>query len=312
MFDIVRYADSRRDEWNAFIAQSKNGTFLLDRRYMDYHRDRFADFSLMIYYKGQLMAVMPANAVKDCFWTHQGLTYGGLVMAETATAAKVQQLFRELGDYLKDTGFVRVIYKPVPHIFHRIPAEEDIYALFSVAQAQVIDRCVSSTVDLSRAVKWSYGRRYGANKARKLGVLVEESADWKGFWEVLEQNLMRQFGVLPVHSLSEIMLLHERFPEQIRLFTASLDDRIVGGTVLYVTPDVVHTQYISASVEGKRVCALDALFEEILLQRTWGARYFDFGTSNSKEDSSLAESLIFQKEGFGGRAICYDVYEWNL
>ena len=37
MFEIRRYSADKADEWNAFVATSKNGTFLFDRRYMDYH-----------------------------------------------------------------------------------------------------------------------------------------------------------------------------------------------------------------------------------------------------------------------------------
>ena len=47
--DIRRYTPEKADEWNRFVAQSKNGTFLFDRRYMDYHADRFQDHSLMFY-----------------------------------------------------------------------------------------------------------------------------------------------------------------------------------------------------------------------------------------------------------------------
>lgn len=60
-FSIIRYAPALADEWNGFVARSKNGTFLFDRRYMDYHSDRFEDYSLMFYREGRLYALMPAN-----------------------------------------------------------------------------------------------------------------------------------------------------------------------------------------------------------------------------------------------------------
>ena len=80
MFDIRRYSADRADEWNAFVAVSKNATFLFDRRYMDYHSDRFQDCSLMVYYKSSLYALLPANLKGDTLYSHQGLTYGGLLM----------------------------------------------------------------------------------------------------------------------------------------------------------------------------------------------------------------------------------------
>ena len=93
MFDIIRYSADKADEWNAFVAASKNGTFLFDRRYMDYHSDRFLDHSLMFYEKGRLYAVMPANDDKHgTLFSHQGLTYGGLIMDKGCRAAKVHDL----------------------------------------------------------------------------------------------------------------------------------------------------------------------------------------------------------------------------
>ena len=313
MFDIVRYTADKEAEWNAFVAQSKNGTFLFDRSYMDYHSDRFQDYSLMFYYEKRLYAVLPANDDgKGTLWSHAGLTYGSLVMSEKTTAAHVQQLFRELNDDLRMKGFRHVIYKPVPHIFHRIPAEEDVYALFSVCNACLIDRSISSTIDLAHQPKWHRDRRYGINKASHHGVSATESDDWQGFWDVLQQNLWQKYQAHPVHSVQEIVLLHSRFPDNIRLFTAVKDGRILGGTVLYVTPMVIHAQYISASTEGKQLRVIDALFDYILHHCDWDARFFDFGTSNEEDGHVLVEPLIYQKEGFGARGICYDTYSWTL
>lgn len=47
MFEIRRYRDSDKNAWNNFVKLSKQGTFLLDRAYMEYHRKRFNDDSLM-------------------------------------------------------------------------------------------------------------------------------------------------------------------------------------------------------------------------------------------------------------------------
>ena len=312
MFEIVRYTADKAEEWNKFVAESKNGTFLFDRHYMDYHSDRFEDYSLMFYRDGGLYALLPANREDNILWSHRGLTYGGIILNTESTAARIQQLFRELNDYLRADGFIKVVYKPVPHIFHRIPSEEDIYSLFSVCDAKLIDRSISSTLILQYPLKWHRDRRYGINKAKAHDVTVDESQDLKGFWEVLTFNLRNKYDSCPVHSLEEIELLHDRFPQQIRLFTASKDGKVLGGTVLYITSTVVHTQYISANLEGKQWRVIDALFDYLLHECDWQQRYFDFGTSNEEDGRILVEPLIYQKEGFGGRGICYDWYEWTL
>ena len=79
--EIQQYIPALRPEWDCFIANSRNGTFLFFRNYMDYHSDRFIDNSLLFRYKGKLIAVLPANREGDVLWSHQGLTYGGLVLS---------------------------------------------------------------------------------------------------------------------------------------------------------------------------------------------------------------------------------------
>ena len=44
---IEHYTTGHKAEWDDFVARSRNGTFLLQRGYMDYHSDRFRDCSWM-------------------------------------------------------------------------------------------------------------------------------------------------------------------------------------------------------------------------------------------------------------------------
>ena len=313
MFGIKRYSSEKALEWNHFVATAKNGTFLFDRRYMDYHSDRFRDYSLMFYLDDQLYALLPANAKDDTLYSHQGLTYGGLVMSEHCRMAEIGELFRQLNDYLLTEGFHTVVYKPIPSFYCSLPSEEDLFALTGVCHAAISSRSVASVVDLTHRLSLSKLRKRGIRKASNQGLIVEESADFPAFWKVLEENLLEKYHATPVHSLAEMGLLHERFPLNIRLFVVKKDDRIVGGTVLYISRDIVKTQYISADAEGKKMGAIDILFDSLLSQfEEERYHYFDFGTSNLPEDNSLNESLIQQKEGFGGRAVCYDTYEWKL
>ena len=313
MFDIIRYSPERKSEWDGFVAQSKNGTFLFFRDYMDYHSDRFADHALMFYAGGRLYALLPANIKDGVLHSHQGLTYGGLVMREDAAAAAVVTLFSELNAYLKAEGVSRVAYKSIPWIYHLQPSGEDLYALFKVCRARISARDISSTIILGDRIKWHRDRRYGVNKARRSGVSVRRSDDLRAFWRVLDLNLGSKYGVKPVHTVEEMELLKSRFPDNIILYVAEKDGEVLGGTVLYVTGQVVHAQYISASPEGKRLRVIDAIYDVILNNDYAGFRhYFDFGKSTEDCGAILNENLIYQKEGFGGRGVCYDTYEWEV
>lgn len=312
MFEIRRYTPEQQKEWDSFVNQSKNGTFLFLRPYMDYHSDRFNDYSLMFYLQGRLYALLPANKKGATLQSHGGLTYGGLIMNGKATAGNIVTLFQELNSWLRKEGFQKVLYKCVPWIYHLLPAEEDLYAIFRSCNARLAARDIASVIDMRRPLRWSRDRKYGINRVRNSGVEIERSLDFEGFWRVLDWNLKSTYNARPVHTLQEIELLHERFPRNILLYTARKDGEVIGGTVIYLTPRTAHAQYISANAEGKHLRVIDAIYNKVLHEDLTGFDYFDFGKSTEQQGQYLNTSLIYQKEGFGGRGVCYDWYEWEL
>ena len=313
MIQIVRYTAERAKEWNDFVASSKNATFLFNRSYMDYHSDRFHDHSLLFYLDNRLYALLPANVAGDTLYSHQGLSYGGLVVCSKATALNCCQMFESLAHYLRAHGIKRVCYKPMAWPYRDSPSEEDLYALFYSCRARVISRDVASFIDLQNRMAFSELRRRCARKAQKRGLTACQTSDFEGFWNILTQNLSAKYHAAPVHTLEEITMLSGRFPDNIRLFACYDGDEMLGGTVLYLTKHVAKMQYISASPKGKDCGALDCLFDWLINGDVLSQRYCDMGTSAVSHDSNqVNESLIFQKEGFGARAVCYDEYEWEL
>ena len=310
--EIRRYRREYKELWNSFVSKARNATFLFDRNYMDYHADRFDDNSFMFYHKGKLKAVLPANVAGDTLYSHQGLTYGGLLLDKKATVEDVLECFDSLNSWLRENGISKVVYKALPWIYQQYPSEEDLYALTWKCKAQLISRDISSSIVIDNKLKFAESRKSGIRKALSLNIEVGESHDVDGFWHVLEDNLGNRYNAKPVHTASEMKLLMSRFPNNIRLYVAKMNGEIVGGTLIYVTPQVVHTQYISASVEGKKHGALDLLFDYIINKVYANCRYFDFGKSTEQGGAYLNEPLIFQKEGFGGRGVCYDWYQWEL
>ena len=312
MFDIVRYTPEHKAEWNRFVAQSKNGTFLFNRDYMDYHSDRFQDCSLMFYRERRLYALMPANRKGDVFQSHAGLTYGGLVMDEKTTAALTVTLFRELNEYLRANGFHHVHYKCIPWMYHQMAAEEDLYAMARTCNARLQERDLGTVIIQRNAVRWERVRRRALKRAVEAGLTVERSTDYAGFWQVLDDNLRTKYNSQPVHTLDEITLLASRFPDNIVLYLAKLGDDILAGMVIYVSAQVARAQYSSATPLGKLLGAIDILYDRIVCNDYRHLPYFEFGTSAMPDTNAINETLVFQKEGFDGRGICFDRYEWTL
>lgn len=312
MFEIKKYDIADRQEWDSFIGKSKNGTFLFKRGYMEYHNDRFEDYSLLVYDNKKLRAVLPANVKDDILQSHGGLTYGGLISDGCMTTETAMEVFSEINKYLLEQGIEKVVYKPTPWIYHTLPAEEDLYAIIQVCGAKLISREISSTVYLPNRPKFSQLRRRCVNKARRNGIIVRESNDVATFWNILNANLEGRYGVSPIHTEKELSLLASRFPDSIKLFMAYDGEEALGGTLVFVMNEIVHTQYIAASPKGKTVGALDMVFDELINEEFSNYRFLDFGKSTEHHGIWLNKNLIHQKEGFGGRGVCYDVYEWNV
>lgn len=312
MIDIQRYTADRADEWNQFVAASKNGTFLFDRGFMDYHSDRFCDHSLLVYRGRRLYALLPANEKDNTLVSHGGLTYGGLIMDNRCSAKGILESFLAINDYLRQQGLLNVVYKAVPWIYHQLPAEEDLYALTSVCHAHLTIRDISSAIVASHRQKFTEARRSGLRKALKAGLKVCESDDVDAFWNILNDNLTKKYAVHPVHTVDELRLLRSRFPNQIKLWLVFDGNTPLGGTLLFLTPQVLHTQYISATTYGKQIGAIDLLFDHLINNIYKDYPYIDFGKSTVSDSADLNEQLIFQKEGFGARAVCYDTYEYKI
>lgn len=308
---IEKYDSESRDIWNDFVDYSKNGTFLFYRDFMEYHAHRFTDSSLMFYHKDKLIALLPANLVDNVLYSHQGLTYGGLILGTSCTTMLILDIFESLKVYLKNLGIVKFIYKVVPHIYHKLPAEEDLYALFR-NEARLIGRSVSSCIVQKDRLRFTELRRRGVLKAEDCRLTIKKGVRFRGFWKILTDNLVHKYNVAPVHSLSEIEYLKSIFPTNIHLFEVWNNEKILAGCVVFDTGKVAHIQYISASEKGKECGALDYLFN-YLIQKVYITKpYFDFGISTEMNGTVLNEGLIFQKEGFGGRGIVYDTYQLDI
>lgn len=311
-FYIRRYTNVDAVQWNAFIKSSRNGSFLFDRNYMDYHADRFEDFSLMVFdAKHNLTAVIPANKKNSILFTHQGLTFGGIITQASSTAKDFLQMGAIMNDFLRKEGFTKLVYKKIPYIYGGQPTDEDRYFLFR-NKAVLTASNISTTIDLREAFAYKRSRKNAVNKAQKQGLELHKNLHWEEFWNILDENLKQKYGASPVHSLDEILRLHALFPENIHLYTASLNGECVGGIVLYESDMVAHAQYISLNEAGRKCCALDFILDQLIRREFRHKKYFDLGSSTEDNGHYLNEALIFQKEGFGGRGVCYEIFEYEL
>lgn len=314
MITVKRYTPEQKDAWDEFVRTSKNGTFLHLRGYMDYHADRFTDFSLMAYNThGKLTAVLPANIVGSTLYSHQGLTYGGwLTPTKHFTAVTMLDVWDSMAVFLRNNGVTTLIYKAIPHIYHRYPAEEDIYALFRYGALLTECNIAATAVIGSPLNKYGNSTKLNIAKTRQTGFRIAEETDFGPFWQILTDHLQSRFGSAPVHSLEEIELLHSRFPQEIRLFNVYLGDILVAGMVFYIINGVAHAQYTGNTDIGMQTDAVAFLHDHLMHDTFARLRYYDFGTCNERHGQVLNEGLLLQKNGLGGRGIAYPTYKVDI
>lgn len=309
-FEITRYTVEQRTIWDDVVRKSKNGNFLHQRDYMEYHAHRFDEQSVIIFKQGKPIAVFPCNRVDNKIVSHGGLTYGGLIYGNNLHAAAVLEIFHAIAEYYRQGNIQSILYKAIPHLFHKYPAEEDLYALHRLG-ARVCRRDISSAIRLDSRIKFSDSRKCTIRKSAKLGVEIREGDFFAEYHKLLAQ-VVAKFGSEPVHTLEELELLKSRLPDNIRLFGAFNGEQLLAGTIIYDFGHVVHTQYLASSDEGREIGALDFVLARLIEDTFASRQYFSFGISTEQDGKYLNEGLIFQKEGFGARGVVNDFYKWDL
>jgi hypothetical protein len=310
---VEKYDSSRRKEWNDFIETSKNGTFLFHRDYMEYHSARFQDYSLLIFDdSGRLIGLMPASLHDVQVVSHGGLTYGGVISDSDMKATAMLEVFDVILATLRRGGVNKLLYKPPPHIFHRMPAEEDLYALFRF-NAKLYRRDASSAIWLPDRLKFNRRKRERIRKAKRDGIEVRESNDYKSFFEIGVAVMSNRYNLRPVHSADEMVMLSERFPSNIRLHAAFDGNRMLAGAIVFLFKSAAHIQYMYNSDTGLSVGALDVIIDHLVDHEQYSKlRFLSFGVSTENEGLHLNEGLMNYKEMFGARTVVHDFYELDL
>ncbi len=305
---VVNYSPEYKLLWDNFVSTSKNGVFLLYRDYMEYHSDRFHDHSLLFFKNGKLVGLMPANINNNRLSSHEGLTFGGIISDNEMKTPIMMGIFEKMIGHCREEGFTELLYKTVPYIYHQIPAEEDLYALFR-HNAELTCRNIISSIHMPLNVTYTKERQRTIKKAKNNNIVVKRSFDFRTFMQILEEVLRERHGARPVHRVNEIIRLAERFPDNIKLFASFKEDSMLAGSIIFESKNVAHAQYAADSNKGWDIGALDLVFDYLISEYYKDKKFFDFGGSTENNGQVLNDGLLRHKEGFGARAVMHDFYK---
>ena len=309
MVSIETYNHSYKEDWNKFIDFSKNSTFLFKRDFMDYHSDRFKDHSLLVYNNNDLVAIFPLNINDGIVYSHQGLTYGGLIVKNDIKFVKFLELFIYILKYLNKKSIDKLFIKQIPLIYNSNFNGELDYLSF-ISGAVIYRRDIISVIDMQNDFKISKDRIQGYKRGLKNNLEIREVDNFDDFWNsLLIPTLSKKHSVKPVHNLGEIKQLKNSFRENIKQFNVYHKDKIVAGTTIFQTKNVVHVQYIGSTTEKNSLGSLDFLFYKLIKEIYVNHKYFDFGNSHENEGMKINQGLNYWKEGFGARSLIQDYYE---
>lgn len=307
MIKVKKYQDRDKDIWNQLISKADNRHFMFQRDYMDYHHDRFVDFSYLVFSDNHLIAVFP-GCKQDRLWnSHGGLTFGGLIISsKNNRIGLICEIYDAFFDQLQKDGFHEAFIKPLPSIYHVFSCEGELYAL---GKEKIIEQLteVTTTVDLRSRASVSNLRKRQQKKANNYGLSVHRDDDYEPFWRILSARLESKYETEPVHTLTEIIKISAKFPNNISLYKVlDKDKTCLGGCVIFINDTVWHAQYISSTDKGMKLGALDLLFMSLIENaQNAEAHYFDFGISTENNGLFLNRTLAQFKEGFGGRSVIH-------
>ncbi len=273
---------------------------------MDYHSDRFEDASLLIYKKNKLIALLPANVFDNNLYSHQGLSYGGFVTAPKISFEDYTHCVSATLQFLEKQTYTTLFIKELPSIYFKL-LDENWHYIASIIEAETIATDSYFVISDLKTYQPNRNRKRAITKANSHGILLTTDGI-EVFWEqILSPNLNTKYGVKPVHSISEIKLLMERFPKQIHFYGATFNNKITAGVVIFETEQVAHFQYSSGDENKAETGALDFLFDAVI-KKYQHKKYVSFGSSATDKTLKINSGLMYWKASFGAQLIPQKTY----
>lgn len=312
---IEKFNIKNDEKWDNFIMKdSINGTFIHTRKFLNYHKDKFNDHSLLIKKSTSIVAVVPACEIveenKRIFYSHKGSTFGGIVINGVYNnISHVDNVISILDQYLKEQGFDKIILKNTSEIFCKDNSRlldyfyfKHGYSNYNELNLYIDLKKYNSIIDIENNFSASKRRdlKYSLRYNLQFQILKTDY-EVNDFYKLLVSSLINH-NTNPVHSLEELLdFKNSRLSDIVEFYGVYYkDDLIAGSMVFNFNNTIFHTQYLASNPVHSNYYPMNFLNYNLIKEAYINNfKFFSFGISTEKQGKILNTSLAQFKEGFG-------------
>jgi len=310
---IEKFSNKDDEKWDNFIMNNSiNGTLLHSRKFLNYHKNKFSDYSLLIKKCASIVAVVPACEVveenKRIFYSHKGSTFGGIVINSVYNnISHIDSVISILEQYLNEQGFDKVILKNTSEIFCNDNTSLLDYFYFKYGYSSYNE--LSLYIDFKKYDS-IIENNFSASKRRDLKYSLKYNLQFKilktddevnDFYKLLVLSLTNH-NTKPVHSLEELLdFKNSRLSDIVEFYGVYYKDNLIAGSMVFnFNNTVFHTQYLASDSVYSKYYPMNFLNYNLIREAYLNSfRFFSFGISTEKQGEILNTSLAQFKEGFG-------------
>ena len=232
--DIIRYSKQNKVVWDNFVENSNNGTIFHLRKFLAYHKDRkFEDCSLIFRDKNQIQTVFSGAIIDNCLYSHPGASFGGFVY-NNLSFKDAKLIIENLIHYAMNLQLSEIVIIPPPFVYYKTYNETMEYCLH-ISGIQVSEYYISSFVNVkNNLLKQMHSRKRRYIKKMADEIIIKESKNLDAFYPILIDNKLKH-NAPPTHSLKELKLLMDTFPNDIILLLSYKNNVVIGGSLIFVT-----------------------------------------------------------------------------
>ena len=307
--EFIEYQSKDNQKWDEIVKLSNSYSFLHERNYMEYHKDRFQDLSFFVKIQNELVGVIPGTILNNNYSSHSGLTFGGLIVKPNKSSQNYE-IMENFIKHLNNSGVKNIRISRMPDMYKDSIDDGDMYAL--IKNGFRISRfSLSQVINLKNGYKFPSNKQRGANKAKRDGIRISTCDDSRQVLALAAFNTKQKYGVQITHSYLEMNSLISKFPENIKCFEVHESSEMVCGAILYKSKNVNHLQYLASSERGRKLRGQDYLMEFLLELTLKEEKYFSFGSSTESNGMKLNENLMKAKEEYGAYSVVTLEFEKN-